>query len=181
MRSKEKSLYKHLLATRADVKAHLQAATSSIEVEILEEEHSNLTTQITQLRRYLPSPQKKSHKGIGRQTSGAPKTLYAMVVPSPKRQQKRSYVKKRGKIQRHVPFTQNNLLTMPVAFIKDFSGEEYIFYSCLYHFDTQYAIHTKTRKTVPIETIFQQARNIRDRKNIVLASRKTLLEPLVRR
>lgn len=175
------SLYKHLLATRAEVKGNLQIATSIIEMELLEEEHSNLTTQITQLKRYIPSQLKMNHKGIGRQTSGMPKTLYAAVVPTPKRQQKRSYVKKRGRVQGHIPFTKKELLLMPIAFIKDFAGDEYIFYSCLYHFDTQYAIHTITRKTVPVATVFQQARNIRNRKNIVIASRKTVLEPLVRR
>ncbi|WP_137657556.1 hypothetical protein [Listeria newyorkensis] len=179
MRTKEKVLYDNLVRTRAAVKEKMQTVNSDIEKEILGEEHSNLTTQINSLRRYLPP--KKRNKGSSRQVSGAPKTLYATVVPAAKRQQKRSYVKKRGIISRPVPFTLQHLLLMPVAFIKDFAGEEYIFYSSLHHFNRQYAIYAKARTTVPIETLFQQTRNIRTRENRVIASRKNVTAPLLRR
>lgn len=179
MRTKEKVLYDSLVATRAAVKEKMQTVTSSIEAEILGEEHSNLTTQINSLRRYFPP--KKRYRGSSRQVSGTPKTLYATVVPPAKRQQKRSYVKKRGTVYQHVPFTLQHLVSMPVAFIKDFEGEEYIFYSSLYHLDKQYAIHIASRTTVPIDTLFQQARNIRTRENRVVASRKHLIAPFIRR
>ncbi|MBC1937925.1 hypothetical protein HCA69_16305 [Listeria grandensis] len=176
MRTAEKKLFLSLAQAKSLNNKKLKQEENEEERATLRWFNSNITSQLEGLSFYVKPRVKRQSKQI----NGEKQQLYAFVLPAgQKSKQKRIYKKKRrkqGTTQRE--FTLQDFLALSSCFVKDFIGNEYLVNRALYHFDEQFAVNRETKQTVDKIALFQNARNIRQHDNTVIASRKSPHETL---
>ncbi|MBC1604452.1 hypothetical protein HCJ39_06975 [Listeria rocourtiae] len=177
MRTAEKKLFASLARTKSANNKMLKQEQNEEIKATLRFFNSNITSQLKGLSFYVKPRIKRQTKN----TAGEKAKLYAGVLPKKQKPtQKRTYNKRKqrqSKKPQH-EFTLDDFLALPTCFAKDFSGHEYVIHHALYHYDEQFAVNRKNSEAIEKEDLFKKVRNVRERDNTVIASRKTLHEKL---
>ncbi|MBC1318526.1 hypothetical protein [Listeria booriae] len=176
MRTAEKKLFASLSQAKSANNKMLKQEKNEEIRATLRFFNSNITSQLKGLSFYVKPRVRRQTKN----TVGEKAKLYVGVVPKKQKpKQKRTY--KRQQRQQKKPrheFSFDDFIALPMCFVKDFSGNEYLINRALYHYDEQFAVNRANNETIDKVKLFMNARNIRHHDNTVIASRKTQNEKL---